>query len=114
MCERRWVIRDHLSNLAVAHPEIFHDIGGILSGDQANAVRDICAVLSDWRQAANVMQSDHPEFWGVSAFFPSMMTLKAGMERSHYKVLSAADPKVKIASWPGSRCTQSPSVCLQG
>ena len=61
-----------------------------------NAVRDICAVLSGWRQAANVMQSDHPEFWSASAFLPVMMTLKVGMERSHYKVLSAADPKVKI------------------
>ena len=59
MLERRWVLRDDFEALVVKHPEIFLDIGGICSADQVIAVRDICAVLSDWRQAVNVMQSDH-------------------------------------------------------
>ncbi len=105
MLERRWVLRDDFEALAVKHPEIFVDIGGICSADQVIAARDICAVLSDWRQAVNVMQSDHPEFWSASAYLPIMTTLKAGMSRTRFKVFSATDPSPRLRShW--RRCTR--------
>ena len=58
--------------------------------------------MTDYRQSVNVMQSDHPEFWSASAHLPIMTALKAGMDRTHFKVFSAADCEVKIDLSRGS------------
>ncbi len=95
--ERRWELREDFLDMAVFHPHVFADIGGVLTADELTLIRDIQGLLKPWEACTSVMQSDKPQFWSASAYLPNLLTLQVAMrDDTLVSVLgSGEDRKVK-------------------
>ena len=72
-----------MQELNLRHLKMFRDIGSVLSANQLIIARDIQGLLSPWKIATSVMQSNKEQFWNASAYLPTLETLKATMDPSH-------------------------------
>ena len=81
--QRHWELRQDLQELSLRHPEMFRDIGGVLSANRLIISRDIQGLMKPWEHATSIMQSNKPQFWSASAYLPTLKTLKATMDPSN-------------------------------